>query len=147
MHANRPPAPAATRAAPSLRRRLHLLVLVSTMPFMLLFLGTAMMQHRLGRAQAGAAALDLARALTLGVERELATAVATLEVLALSPSLQSSDLTAFRAELTRYAGAQAPGTGVMLLDPSGTPLIDSRIDPNLPGLLPHQDQAVVADFT
>lgn len=124
-----------------------MLVLVSTIPIVLLFFGTAVMQHRLGRAQAGAAALDLARALTLSVERELATTVATLEVVALSPSLQSSDLAAFRAELMRYAGAQASGTGVMLLDASGMPLIDSVTDPNSPGLLPQRDQAVVANVT
>jgi len=144
MHANLPPAPAATRA-PSLRGRLHLLVLSSTLPLVLLFCGTAIMQHRLGRAQAGAAALDLARALTLGVERELATAVATLEVLALSPGLHTGGLTAFRGELMRYAGTQPHGTGVMLLDASGASLIDSRIDPASPGPLPHRDPAVVAE--
>ena len=96
-----------------------------------------------------------ARALMRAVERDLAGAQATLEVLAISPYLASGDLAAFHRQ-AREALERQPGNGIVLADPSeqqvmstivpyGRPLPRSGV-PHLVRHIVETGKPVAADF-
>ena len=146
------PAPAAAsppRAPPghasqgSLRGRLALLAAASIVPMLMLFAAEGYGDYRAERVRAGQRQLEVTRSMAATVERELAGAVASLQVLALSPRLQQNDLPGFRTLAMRFEATQMPDSAVVLLDGSGQELVNTLVAPDRP--LPRRDaEATVA---
>ena len=130
-----PPASAPGRAAASrgsLRGRLALLAAASVVPMLMLFAAEGYGDYRAERARAGQRQLEVTRSMAATVERELAGAVASLQVLALSPRLQQDDLPGFRNLAMRFEATQQPGSAVVLLDASGKELVNTLVPPSGP---------------
>jgi PAS domain S-box-containing protein len=71
---------------------------------------------------------ETARALSLAVDRELASARATLLLLVTSPHLRSGDLEAFRRQCADALSLS--GTWIMLAEPSGRQLVNTLRSPD-----------------
>jgi signal transduction histidine kinase/ActR/RegA family two-component response regulator len=78
------------------------------------------------RAQARRVGVELARAVTTGVDAELRSAVSVLEALATSVALDGQDLTAFAERAGRVLRTQPDWAALMLADPSGVRVFDTR---------------------
>ncbi|MBI5163172.1 MAG: PAS domain S-box protein [Magnetospirillum sp.] len=83
---------------PTIRRKLAWLVAACLLPGMLA--APLLLDHlyRSGRAQLEQQAIQTVRALVRGLDRDLASAQAAVQVLATSPHLQADDLAAFHAQ-------------------------------------------------
>ena len=80
-------------------------------------------------AQAERVGVELARSVANAVDAELRNTVASLETLATSPSLDTMDLPAFRERARRILAVRPNWSGILLSDATGTPLMDTRVDP------------------
>jgi signal transduction histidine kinase len=76
------------------------------------------------RQKLGGSTISIARALSAAVDRELASAVSNVQVLALSPRLASDDFKAFQDEATA-ALPYVFGNNIVLLDRSGAQLLNT----------------------
>lgn len=104
--------PKMTRSPP-LRRRLLLLVAACNLPLFAFGLGNAYFDYRSDIAGAGRQALALTRTLSLLVERDLDARIATLQVLAMAPTLLSGDFDGFRAHAEAVLAQQLPGANIL----------------------------------
>ena len=111
-------------AAPTVRSRLRLLVLVCVLPALLAAALAIVAAYRDGRAARVELALASARSMSHSIDAELDSAVAGLHVLATSPSLAGGDLAAFY-EQARSALAYQGAAGVMLGDTQGRQLLNT----------------------
>jgi signal transduction histidine kinase/ActR/RegA family two-component response regulator len=84
------------------------------------------------RVQAERVGLELSRALATGVDAELRSSVSVLEALATSVALDRNDLAEFLERSQRVVKTQPHWAAVMLVDPSGTRLADTRFPANVP---------------
>jgi PAS domain S-box-containing protein len=103
----------------SLRQRLVVLVTVAIVPTLLFAIVSVYLDYRLDRAQAERQTVEIARGLSVAVERELEARVAGLRVLALSDALRRGDLDGFRAQAEAFLSQQPPGASLGLADESG----------------------------
>ncbi|HEX9455022.1 MAG TPA: hypothetical protein VGA27_11695, partial [Candidatus Binatia bacterium] len=71
--------------------------------------------------------VSTARALSLAVDRNFETAMAVLTPLALSPHLHSGDFKEFHHEALRLVNAHQGGEAIVLVDPDGQQLVNTRI--------------------
>lgn len=126
--ANRVPSVSAGLRTPSLRRRLLVLVAGSMVPVLLLAATIVLQGYTRAEQAAQERVLQITRSTVAAVDRELQSRIAALEVLALSPTLQSSDLEAFRAEAVRFL-SRFPGAGLSLSDRSGRQLLNTNAAP------------------
>ena len=122
-----------------------MLAAASIVPMLVLFAAEGYGDYRAERARAGQRQLEVTRSMAATVERELAGAVASLQVLALSPRLQQDDLAGFRNLAMRFEATQQPGSAVILLDASGQELLNTLIAPG--GSLPHRNAQATAAVT
>lgn len=96
----------------------RILVLVCVLPAVLVAAFLIVRGYTRERMLLETSTMAMARALSHVVERDLASAVETLQVLAMSPSLASGNLVAFRAEAREALSWQA-GSGIVLIDSTG----------------------------
>ncbi|WP_376089640.1 cache domain-containing protein [Roseomonas sp. CCTCC AB2023176] len=118
--------------APTLRGRLSRLVVVALLPVALLAAAVATSGYRAERGRTEARTVEVARGVALAVERELRGMTASLEALALSPSLGSGDLDAFRREAAALTARHYPGANVLVVAPDGRQLMNLAVPPGQP---------------
>jgi PAS domain S-box-containing protein len=104
------------RHAPmSLRTRLLLLVIVSVVPLVGLGLVREYGQYQAERDNVYQGLLTVARGVAVAVDRDLLLRTAALETLAMSPALQSDDLTGFDAQARLFLDRQPEGATLGLV--------------------------------
>ena len=113
----------------SLRKRLYFLVAVGILPLAAMAgIGLyALAQQQ--RGQTERAGLELARALATAVDAELRGIISVLEALATSIALDGPDLSRFRERADRVLATQPSWAAVMLADPVGKRILDTRFPP------------------
>jgi len=114
------------RASAPLSRRLLLLACAGIVPLALMSgigLHLLRQQHRVQTERVG---LELARAIATAVDGELRSTISVLESLATTFALDGDDLPAFRERARRVLATQPQWAGVMLADPAGARLVDTR---------------------
>jgi signal transduction histidine kinase len=109
-----------------LRQRLFALALAGVLPLAIMSGIGLYALARQQRVQAERAGLELARAVASSVDAELRSAVQVLETLAITPSLDTGDLAGFRERADRILAAHPQWAAIMLADPSGMRLVDTR---------------------
>lgn len=122
------PAPAGwiwQRPPRTLRWRLSRLVAGALVPLLFLVLSIVLIGHHEAYTRSSQQVEAVARGMALVIERELHAIIASLEVLALSPSLAARDFAAFRREAMVLTLRHYPGSSVALLSPNGDPLLDT----------------------
>ena len=77
-------------------------------------------------AQAERVGLDLSRSVANAVDAELRLSIAMLEMLATAVVLDTGDIPAFRVRADRVMAFQGDWAGILLIDPSGNAVIDTR---------------------
>jgi signal transduction histidine kinase len=86
------------------------------------------------RAEAQRAGIELARSVGTAVDAELRSSIAVVQTLATSLTLDRDDLVGFRDRASRTLRLQPDWAGIVLTDPAGAPLLDTRFGPG--GVLP-----------
>jgi hypothetical protein len=118
-----------TRGNVPLRRRLLLLAGAGIVPLAIMAgIGLYALAHQ-QRVQAERVGIELARAVATAVDAELRSAISVLEALATSLTLDSGNLSGFRERALRILDTQPHWDAVVLADPSGTRLFDTRFRP------------------
>jgi PAS domain S-box-containing protein len=116
----------------SLRWRLICLVVIAVVPLLIFNLGHQYSEYREDVAATGSRTLALAQSMSQLVEEELQARIATLQTLALSPSLQAGDLASFRREAEAVVAEQYPGSNILLLRRDGQQLVNTILPPGAP---------------
>jgi PAS domain S-box-containing protein len=115
----------------TIRYRLACLVLACVLPVWLAVGLLVSYNYQDKRATVESHMLDTARALSLVVDRELASIQATLAALSTSPSLASGDFAAFHSQ-ARAVLEQYPGADIILADANGQQLVNSFVPIGVP---------------
>jgi hypothetical protein len=110
-----------------LRRRRFVLVAAAILPVAVVSGLALYVFTEKQREQAGRAGLEISRALSTAVDADLERAVAVLEGLAASPSLDARDLQRFHLIMRRVLAANPDWVTVVLADAAGTPLANARV--------------------
>jgi two-component sensor histidine kinase len=76
--------------------------------------------------------LQITHGLTSNIDAEFRSAVASLQVLALSPTLQTGDLDGFRLQAEQFVSAYFPLSNVVVSDASGQQLINTALPKGSP---------------
>src|SRR5438552_9603032 len=114
----------------SLRMRLMMLVVVSVIPLVVFTLVRGYLDYQDAVTGAGIKTLELARSLSLTVEKDLQARIAVLRVLALSAPLRDSDdIDSFRAHAEAVVTEQFPGSNIVLLKEDGHQLMNTLVPP------------------
>jgi signal transduction histidine kinase/ActR/RegA family two-component response regulator len=109
-----------------LRRRLFLLAAAGILPLALMAgIGLYVLAQQ-QRTQVERVGLELARAMASAVDGELQSSISVLESLATTVTLDRNDLPGFYERARRILGTQPDWAAIMLADPSGTRLADTR---------------------
>jgi PAS domain S-box-containing protein len=116
----------------SLRTRLLLLVGLCILPLFFFGFGNAYFDYQGDRAEAGRQALNMARTLSLLIQRDLEARLDTLQVLALSHTLQVGDIVGFRALAEVVLAQQLPGERMLLLREDGQQVMNTGLPPDAP---------------
>src|SRR5262245_22158932 len=117
--------PVAQTSVP-LRRRLVLLAAAGVLPLAIM---AGIGLYALGqqqRTQAERAGIELARAVATAVDAELRSSISVLEALAATMTIDRQDLAEFDARARRVPETQPHWAAIMLADPAGTRLADTR---------------------
>src|SRR5262245_18033654 len=112
-----------------LRRRLFILTAAGILPLAFITGVGLYLLVRQQRAEAQRAGVELARSVGTAVDAELRSSVAVVETLATSLTLDRGDLAGFRDRATRTLRLQPDWAGIVLTDPSGAALVDTRVGP------------------
>jgi hypothetical protein len=115
-----------------LRRRLLLLVAAGIIPLTAMSGAGLYLLARQQKIQVERVGLELARALATGVERRASQLRFRARSLATSPTLDREDLGEFRTRAERTMTTQPDWIAVMLGDPSGKRLVDTRLSAGVP---------------
>src|SRR5262245_59222989 len=91
------------------------------------------------RAQLRRVGLELARSVATAVDARLRSSAGVLEALSTSLTLDRPDLEAFRERARRVLALQPDWAGIVLTDPAGRSLVDTRQDSGA-GLPPSSDR-------
>ena len=103
------------RQPTTIRARIQLLVVACVVPAWLLAVGVSYLAYERERDAVVSATVQTARSMTQGVERELATSIAVLQVLATSSRIDDNDLRRFQEraiQTLRFSG----GDNILLVD-------------------------------
>src|SRR5262249_36227669 len=119
---------AGSRGVPTvpLRRRLFLLVVAGILPVATMSGLGLWALERQQSAQIERVGLELARALALAVDAELRSTISVLESLATATTLDHEDRRGFLERARRVQDTQPNWVAVVLADPSGTRIADTR---------------------
>src|SRR5436309_2208786 len=113
----------------SLRWRLMMLVIVSVVPLVAFTLVREYLDYQEAVSGAGRKTLELARSLSLAVEKELRARIAVLQVLALSGPVRDGDVDSFRGRAEAVVAEQFPGSNILLLNEDGRQLMNTLLPP------------------
>ncbi len=116
----------------SLRARLMMLVIASVVPLVGFTLAREYLEYQDAVASSGQKTLELARSLSLAVEKELQARIAVLQVLALSAPLRDGDLDGFRVHAEAVVAEQFPGSNILLLRGDGQQMMNILLPPGTP---------------
>jgi signal transduction histidine kinase/CheY-like chemotaxis protein len=116
----------------SLRARLMMLVVASVVPVVVLTLVRGYFDYQDDVANSGRKTLELARSMSLGVEKELQGRIAVLQALAHSQSLRDGNLDRFRAQVEAVITEQFPGSNVLLLREDGQQVMNTLLQQGAP---------------
>jgi signal transduction histidine kinase/ActR/RegA family two-component response regulator len=109
-----------------LRRRVFALAAAGILPLALTAGVGLYAIRRQQNAQAERVGVELARSVATAVYAELRTSISVLETLATSLTLDTDDLVGFRDRAQRVIVPRSEWAAILLTDPAGTPLIDTR---------------------
>ena len=110
-----------------LRRRLFLLAAAALLPIAVIAgLGLWTLIER-QRAEAARTGIELTRALATAVDAELRRSVSVVEAVATSPTLDADNLAGLHFRLGRVMATQPLWHAIVLVDPDGTPRLDTRV--------------------
>jgi diguanylate cyclase (GGDEF)-like protein len=112
------------KRAPSIRRRLSVLVLASAVPAVLAAAGLLAYEHQRDRERLERDSIATARAMVSAIDRELDGITVAAQVLATSRRAQTGDLRAFYRQ-AREVIATGIGTNVVLSDASGRQVVNT----------------------
>jgi signal transduction histidine kinase/CheY-like chemotaxis protein len=131
QHAVRDRTPGAPRQSGRfpLSLRLMILVVVSVIPLVVFTLVRGYLDYQGAVTGAGQKTQELARSLSLTVEKELQARIAVLQVLALSAPLRDGDIDSFRAHAEAVVTEQFPGSNIVLLKEDGHQLMNTLVPP------------------
>src|SRR5262245_26826527 len=133
--------PSDRRAVVPLRRRLLLLVVAAILPAAAMSgIGLAALERE-QISQVERVGLELARALAIAVDAELRGTISVLEALATSMALDHDDRGAFLERARRVLDTQHNWVAVLLAEPSGATLADTRFPLDAPRSRPMQPGA------
>jgi len=109
-----------------LRRRLFVLTAAGILPLAVAAgVGLlALAQHQ--RTQAERVGLELTRSVATAIDAELRSSLLVLEAIATTPTLDTDDLSAFRARALRLVAVEREWAALALADAGGMPLVDTR---------------------
>src|SRR5262245_33617452 len=114
-----------------LRRRLFVLTAAAILPLATMAgLGLYALEQQ-QYVQAERVGLELARSVGTAVTAEVRSSISILETLATSPTLDVNDLAGFRELANRVIAAVPELFAIELADPTGRPLLDTRIPADL----------------
>jgi PAS domain S-box-containing protein len=116
---------APVRRGLTLRWRLVLLVVAGIVPLVAFSFAHQYLEYRDKVATTGRQTLELARSMSLLVERELQSCVATLQALSVSRALQEGDFDAFRTAAETIVAQQFPGANILLLREDGQQIMNT----------------------
>ena len=116
----------------SLRWRLALLVVASVFPLLAFSFAHQYLDYREDVAITGRQTLAVARSMSLLVEQELQTGIATLQTLTVSRALRDGDLAEFRAQAETVVAQQFPGANILLLKENGQQVMNTILPPDAP---------------
>jgi hypothetical protein len=117
----------------SLRTRLILVVVACMLPLSALSLGIQFVNYRDSRTAAEHRTLELARSLSLALDRELRARIGLLQVLALSRRLQEGDMDGFRSQAETLVSQQLqPGAAILLLQEDGQQVMNTTLPRGAP---------------
>jgi signal transduction histidine kinase len=111
----------------SLHVRLLSLVAIALLPVVVLAIAGLLALGRQQHAQAQQALLERVRAIASAVDLELFNSVEALKILALSASLDTANLGRFHAEAKAALQARSDWDGILVLDPAGRWLLNTKI--------------------
>jgi PAS domain S-box-containing protein len=120
-------------SATPLRRQLITLVVVAVVPMLLFAFAMVALLGRLERRATERGLQDVSRALTLAVDRELATSLKALEALAASLHLDTADLASFADHVRRVVPTQPRWRAILLANAGGTVHVVSTQRGDRPG--------------
>jgi signal transduction histidine kinase/ActR/RegA family two-component response regulator len=129
-----------------LRRYLVVLALAGILPLTLLTGAGLIQLYRQQRDDAQRRAVEITRAVAIAVDLELERSLSALKALAGSATLRRGDLATFQEVMRRSAEGQAYWRNVILADPDGKPLANTRVnagDPMPPTIEPASLEAAV----
>jgi PAS domain S-box-containing protein len=109
----------------SLRKRLALLVITSVLPVVAFAAADAYLNYRGNRERAAERALEVARGMSLVVDRELQSAIAGLQGLSVSQRLRAGDMPAFRRQAERFLDTQPAGASIIVAEANGQQLLNT----------------------
>jgi signal transduction histidine kinase/CheY-like chemotaxis protein len=109
-----------------LRRRLFALIAAGIVPLAVTSgIGLYVLQRQQS-AQTERVGLELARSVANAVDAELRSTISILETLATAPALDEGDVAAFRDRARRILDTRPEWAAILLTDPAGRPLADTR---------------------
>ncbi|HZB25758.1 MAG TPA: cache and HAMP domain-containing protein, partial [Vicinamibacterales bacterium] len=118
-------------ATTPLRRRLFALTAAGILPLAVMAGISLYALQRQQREQVERVGVELARSVANAVDAELRSTVAILQTLATTPTLDTTDLRAFRERAGRVLAGRPAWSAILLSDASGTPLVDTRVGPGI----------------
>jgi PAS domain S-box-containing protein len=123
------------RRAPTIRQWLAMLLAACMVPAAIAVVALFVHSYRRERAGIERATLDVSRALTQAIDRELASAQAAMQALATSPNLShgllSADLRAFYGQASEVLH-ERPGNILLLADRAGRQVVNTHVPYGLP---------------
>jgi signal transduction histidine kinase/CheY-like chemotaxis protein len=111
----------------SIRRRLFLLAAAALVPLVAMAGFGVFILVRKQHEEAARAGIELTRALAIAVAAKLGRSTAVLEAVATSPAFDAGDLDELHRRMARVVVTQSHWHGIVVVDGTGTPLIDTRV--------------------
>jgi signal transduction histidine kinase/ActR/RegA family two-component response regulator len=115
-----------------LRRRLLVLTAAGVLPLAVIAGVELYVLAARQRAEARRVGIELARSVATAVDAQLSSSGAVLEALSTAITLDSGDLSGFRERARRVLELQPGWAAIRLADPSGKPLLDTRVAQEAP---------------
>ncbi|HEV8615767.1 MAG TPA: ATP-binding protein [Methylomirabilota bacterium] len=110
-----------------LRRHLVILAALTILPLLGFATWVVLELHHEERSRAERSLTDTARALSLGLDREIAATIAALQALATSKELDAGNLRAFYEQARALQAGHRDWATILLADASGRPLLNLRL--------------------
>jgi hypothetical protein len=120
------------RAQASLPLRLGLLVAGIVLPLTVFATILVYYNYETSRRTAYDQVLQIARGVATNVDQEFRTAIASLQVLALSETLERGDLDGFRKQAEHFLEVHFPRSNVVVTDAGGQQLLNTAVPPGAP---------------